>query len=938
MKALLHTCLLMFTVLLFAGCGGGGSDGGPSLTPPEGTQGGTPGNNTDTTTRFGSVSGGTFVDGLISSTATTLGSGGTASLSVSFVNQNGVPVTTPATVTFTSSCIGSGDSTISSASATNTNGLITVTYTAAGCTIEDTIVAQTTINGSSLSASTTIQTSSIPSNTDTGNTIKLGSTNGGTFVEGLIRAAFTDLSQGDTTRLSVALVDANNVPFTDPASVTFTSTCISAGLSTAAPASVNNSNGLIQTDYTSNSCNGEDIIVASTTINGETLFASTTLTTSLTTHFGSFSGGIFIDGRIQAGQTGTNKLLVKNGETANLTVELRNGSDSLISDGVKIGFSSDCVEQGLATITPSSITNSTGTINTAYTGNGCVGEDVIVAQARYGGETLTATATISVATPNVRIGSYTSNNFNEGVLKTSATIDSDGLAPGESITLIASLIDQDNDLYLGSSDVFFTSTCIAAGTAEIDPVVVNTTTGQISAVYTARGCATPPVGDDVTATTSVSGATLVASINIKTEPAVVGGLQFISATPRIIRLAGTGGPFTDSQSTVIFQVNDANGTPLPQQTVNFVINHGEPLAQNGNVGDDAFLSTYTATTDTNGQVQTVVNAGTVAIPVRVTATFTESGTGTQKSAVSSSLAITTGIPDSNSLSISTEILNIEGNNFDGETTTITARAADRFNNPVLDGTAINFITEGGVIGSTEGGLPAGACFTTNGACSVVLSSQDPRPSNGNVTVLAYAVGEDTNANGRRDKDEKITHVAEPFLDDEALPSSSIRTFDTAGIGNGFDQYIDTNNNGQWDDENSNTTYEGLLCSEGCGTNTTLISKDIIIVFGTSSFDITVSSVVLNGADGAVTITIQDKAGRNKLPPAGTTLTVTTSFGTIVAGSETIADSNGDGPISYTFIVRQATPAGSGTITATVTTPNGIKSQGTSSIQQLIDKP
>jgi hypothetical protein len=308
--------------------------------------------------------------------------------------------------------------------------------------------------------------------------------------------------------------------------------------------------------------------------------------------------------------------------------------------------------------------------------------------------------------------------------------------------------------------------------------------------------------------------------------------------------------------------------------------------------------------------------------------------------VSSSLAITTGIPDSNSLSISTEILNIEGNNFDGETTTITARAADRYNNPVLDGTAINFITEGGVIGSTEEGLPAGACFTTNGSCSVVLSSQEPRPSDGNVTVLAYAVGEesfeDNNANGRHDDGEFAFHVAEPFVDAEAVPSSSNRSIDIAG--GDFDQYIDTNGNGQWDGQN--TTYEGLLCSGiECGTaNTTLVSRDIIVVFGASSFIVTVTNVTLNGNDGTVTVTIQDRPGRNKLPPAGTTLSVSSSLGTILDGTETIADSNGDGPISYTFIVRQAIVAGSGTITATVTTPNGIKSQGTSSIQQLINRP
>src|SRR5690606_28291881 len=86
---------------------------------------------------------------------------------------------------------------------------------------------------------------------------------------------------------------------------------------------------------------------------------------------------------------------------------------------------------------------------------------------------------------------------------------------------------------------------------------------------------------------------------------------------------------------------------------------------------------------------------------------------------SDKLTITTGIPDYDSFSLSAEQLNPEAWNVDGVAVQVTARLADRFNNPVPDGTAVAFNIEGASIGSE--------CTTTAGACSVTWVSQDPRP-------------------------------------------------------------------------------------------------------------------------------------------------------------------------------------------------------------------
>jgi hypothetical protein len=110
--------------------------------------------------------------------------------------------------------------------------------------------------------------------------------------------------------------------------------------------------------------------------------------------------------------------------------------------------------------------------------------------------------------------------------------------------------------------------------------------------------------------------------------------------------------------------------------------------------------------------------------------------------------------------------NIEGQNVDGSGTTITARLADRQGNAVQDGTIVNFTTSGGQVASS--------CATAKIAgisqCSVVWQSQNPRPANGRVSVLAYAVGNktfsDTNQNNSFDPGvDTLFDIGDPYRDD-----------------------------------------------------------------------------------------------------------------------------------------------------------------------------
>lgn len=92
-------------------------------------------------------------------------------------------------------------------------------------------------------------------------------------------------------------------------------------------------------------------------------------------------------------------------------------------------------------------------------------------------------------------------------------------------------------------------------------------------------------------------------------------------------------------------------------------------------------------------------SGTVPGSARVQATVI-ADTGPLIGTVSSALSIGTGLPDSNSFSPSfTQFNPADAATTDGIEVGVTVRAADHFNNPVPDGTAVSFITEGGAASS-----------------------------------------------------------------------------------------------------------------------------------------------------------------------------------------------------------------------------------------------
>ncbi|MGI2157804.1 hypothetical protein [Shewanella baltica] len=454
-------------------------------------------------------------------------------------------------------------------------------------------------------------------------------------------------------------------------------------------------------------------------------------------------------------------------------------------------------------------------------------------------------------------------------------------------------------------------------------------------------------------------------------PASVGSIFFLEALPEVIRLKGTGGA---EASTVKFKVMDKNGIPVSNQRVNFSLNT--------KVGD-IILDPDFATTNSQGIVQTVVNSGSVSTSVRVTAVV--AGSTPAISSQSNQLVISTGLPDQDSFSLSASNLSPEGWDHDGIEVDVTARLADAFNNPVPDGTAVSFTTEGGVI--------APSCLTVNGACSVKWTSQNPRPTGdtlamqgkepslgaglgqpygGRVTILATAIGEesfpDTNSNGRFDASEVADFLNKQDVSgnsydlSEAFVDHNEDHFFNPSVAGGqaggdAEVFTDFNSNGVYDQADG--LYNGSLCQldangskhAGCAAGNTSLNVRASLVLVMSGSDamasvpvITDSCIddkaivdvcdglndnntidIIGKSTGGVTIIIGDL--HNQPLPSETVVTFNPSAGSLASkGSFTVASSNHNRAEKYSVIIKGAAQPDSGSLVIEALTKKGDLTQ------------
>ncbi len=525
-------------------------------------------------------------------------------------------------------------------------------------------------------------------------------------------------------------------------------------------------------------------------------------------------------------------------------------------------------------------------------------------------------------TLTLQMGNGTGTSFQAGVIG----ISNASVSAGGSTSLTVSLVQSDGTLYTQSATINFNSACIAASTAKIQPMAAATTTTGIATVtYVAQGCGG---ADVISATTTIGALSYTATGTVTVAQAAIGSISFISASPTNIALKGTGDASRPESSVVVFKVLDASGGLRSGTPVDFALNT--------NVGGITLTpSTATATSDSQGLVQIVVNAGTVATSVKVTATISPPAVPAAISTQSSQLTITTGIPTANNLSLAVGCFNVEGLDHDGTTTTVTASLADRFQNPVPDGTAVTFTTSHGSVGPQ--------CTTTtsngiSGVCAVTWRSQGSRtpllgaPA-GRVALLATAIGEesftDGNANGAFDAGESFFDTSEPYRDD-----AQTGTYVTQ------DYFFDFNNNGTRDGPDG--IFEGVLCNDVLRCDATKKSagigqQNVIIMSGSTA---AIDTIDLSGnvvappthmpVNSSLGLLFWVRDVNGNVMPGGTTIALSAagsaSLQVVAPSSYTVPctaplkNAKVSGATALPFTLTSAATTGSSVVTITVTTP------------------
>jgi hypothetical protein len=214
-----------------------------------------------------------------------------------------------------------------------------------------------------------------------------------------------------------------------------------------------------------------------------------------------------------------------------------------------------------------------------------------------------------------------------------------------------------------------------------------------------------------TARVSATTGSVSSQILLEIAPADAGSIEFLSAEPQVVVIKGQGGIET---SLIKFLVKDINGFPVGGSQAVFLDlsgpNGGEYIGPTPNVKS---LEVSTV----NGEASTYLHSGT--IPGTATVTATVVGTNIKTS--SGVIAIGGGVPSAAHFSLSATRLNLEGLAYDGITSDINVKLADRYGNyNVLAGTAVSFYTESGAIDRAVN-------LNEVGEGSVVFRTQRPFP-------------------------------------------------------------------------------------------------------------------------------------------------------------------------------------------------------------------
>ena len=576
--------------------------------------------------------------------------------------------------------------------------------------------------------------------------------------------------------------------------------------------------------------------------------------------------------------------------------------DITVTDSIGLGVEAIIVHvsTNLAQLNPESgsiLTDSSGHASIELIAGDQTGADTLHFSAAIAGQSVEQTLNYQVVPPVILLGDNSGTQFQLSSLE----IGTSSLSAGGTTGVSVYIINESGAAFSTPLEFNFSSDCSAIGTAEIDSLVTSVN-GVASATYHAMGCEGL---DRITASTNFGGSQFSASSQLTIQADSVGAIEFISAEPNQIALSQTGGQGLSTNSAVTFKVVGTQGLPRPNQWVDFSLSTS--------VGGIS-LNPGSALTSSEGLASTTVSSGSVATSVRVNAVM---GNNPLIATQSDLLNVTTGMPDQDSMSIGLETSNPEAWSINGVNLNVTAYLADFFNNPVPDGTSVAFTTEGGSI--------VGACTTEGSECSVVWKSQNPRPTNGRVTLLATALGNesfsDENGNGRFDDGDSFTDLVEAFRDD-----------DEDGTKDMTEPYIDFDGSGNH--TIADGLYNGVLCEHSSLCNsqfkniTTRASARLIMAS---------SNAIITGLPGGITnlpasFSINVSDIHNNSMPGGTIISVESDNGEIAGESSFTVGTHELESFNFQINISSDDESDSGTLTIIVSSPAGIITSASQTVQ------
>jgi len=766
----------------------------------------------------------------------------------------------------------------------------------------------------------------------------LGSGTGADFEEGAITLSADYALVGGSVTLTVNGVDENseNEALADSYQYVFSAACDAAVFSISSTYSTSNE---VSTVYRNKGCTGGDTVTV-TMYDGTSGSLIDSMSTTIETAYpklGSDTGASFIEGELDG------DLELTEESSTDLSVNLVNplDSNSLVTlTDIIAEWYSDC-DDGSFTI--SRERNSDGTFETQYQADyaTCPGDNNITVLVFGASDTsctttdtsscyavLTETVTVSlgedpligVLDDSVFYSELLVNGMRESEYEdlygsdyVAADVESEyKLSAGGTMLIKANIVDaNDGNAQISGTTygVTLESSCVEDGTATLDAEEKTTTSGEVRFTYTAAGC----LSDEFSANLyTVEDGDLATRINddaitgvIYIQPAEVGSIGFEGVSELYLSLKNIGDAVLPKQSVVTFTVYDQQGEVVEGQEVDFELTN-----VTGGITLGSGLTTDTDVTDENGEVTVIVNSGTSHAVTSVRATT--QGTDVEISTSSQPITITTGIADQDSFEIVAELFNPQAYDVSGTEVEFTVFASDQYQNPVADGTVVNFNAESGTIESS--------CETSGGSCSVTWYSSGTRPGNadaslqrvneyypvddpsttvdetttsvlGMTTVFAYTIGEggytDSNGNGLFDvlsttgNPEPFVGLAEAFRDDNW--SGSMDEYLAAPV-----EFFADFDNDETFDSTASTTYQGVTCSDSalenghCATlahvrsQMRIIQSDSTVVMRLYESDDGVNFVEnnglsLNAGSGTFYVLLQD--GNGNYPANGASLAV-----------------------------------------------------------------